>query len=107
MQTKTKSTTIVGELGSLTKPIPPREPGGLFSIALTSGFTLLAGLFIGYYGGRWLDGVAGTTPWLTLVGTLLGIAAGFRVLIRDVLRETSRTSRARPTEHEDEGPESD
>jgi len=91
----------------LTDPPPPREPGGLFSIALTSGFTLLAGLFIGYYGGRWLDGVAGTTPWLTLVGTLLGIAAGFRVLIRDVLRETPRDTRGRRPKDEDEGPESD
>ncbi len=72
------------------KDDPPREPGGLLGVAFTSGFTLLAGLFVGYYGGRWLDGKLGTTPWLALVGMLLGIVAGFRVLLRDVLRESSR-----------------
>jgi ATP synthase protein I len=63
---------------------------GLLGLAFTSGLTLLAGLFLGYYGGRWLDGLAGTTPWLTLVGLLLGIVAGFRVLLRDILRGSSR-----------------
>lgn len=74
----------------------PREPGGLWSLAFTSGLTLLAGFFVGYYGGRWLDGALGTTPWLTLVGTILGIVAGFRVLLRDILREASRESKPDP-----------
>ena len=63
---------------------------GLLGVAFTSGLTLLAGLFLGYYGGRWLDGLAGTAPWLTLVGILLGIVAGFRVLLRDILGASSR-----------------
>lgn len=65
----------------------PREPLGLLGVAFTSGLTLLAGLAVGYYGGRWLDGVAGTAPWLTLVGTIMGIVAGFRVLLKDILRQ--------------------
>lgn len=82
---------------------------GLLSVAFTSGLTLLAGLFLGYYGGRWLDGLAGTAPWLTLVGTLLGIVAGFRVLLRDILRTSSRPERQdhdasrKDTSREDEG----
>ncbi len=81
---------------------PPRDPGGiggsggLWNLAFTSGLTLLAGLFVGYYGGQWLDGRLGTTPWLTLVGTILGIVAGFRVLLRDILREASRQDKAGP-----------
>ncbi len=82
--------------GGAGGPQGPREPGGLWSLAFTSGLTLLAGFFVGYYGGRWLDGALGTTPWLTLVGTILGLVAGFRVLLRDILREASRQSKPGP-----------
>jgi len=40
------------------------------------------GLVGGYYVDRWL----GTTPWLLLVGLVLGIAAGFVNLFRSVSR---------------------
>jgi len=32
--------------------------------------------------GRWLDRKFGTTPWLMMVGSLLGIASGFKELYR-------------------------
>ena len=97
-------------VGSGDKSGAPRESDGLLGVAFTSGLTLLAGLFLGYYGGRWLDGLAGTAPWLSLVGILLGIVAGFRVLLRDILGASSRpkpqnrhdTSR-NGTSREDEG----
>jgi ATP synthase protein I len=37
---------------------------------------------IGFFFGRWLDGKWHTAPWLSLVGLMLGIATGFRELIR-------------------------
>jgi len=37
---------------------------------------------LGYFFGRWLDGHLGTKPWLTLVFSLFGIAAGFLNLFR-------------------------
>lgn len=37
---------------------------------------------IGYFWGRWMDKHLGTEPWLTLVFTLFGIAAGFVNLFR-------------------------
>jgi F0F1-type ATP synthase assembly protein I len=37
---------------------------------------------LGYFFGRWLDGHLGTQPWLTLVFSLFGIAAGFLNLFR-------------------------
>jgi ATP synthase protein I len=40
------------------------------------------GLVGGYYLDRWL----GTTPWLLLIGLVLGIAAGFVNLFRSVNR---------------------
>jgi len=72
---------------------PPREPGSILTIAFTSGFTLLAGMLIGYAGGRYLDGLLGVSPWLSLAGIMLGVIAGFRVLLRDILREDRRAEK--------------
>ena len=47
---------------------------------------------IGYGLGRWLDGRFGTGPYLMVVFVLIGIAAGFRGLIR-AAREATRESR--------------
>jgi len=46
----------------------------------TVGITLVVATVIGYFIGHYLDGRFGTTPWLTLVFLLLGIAAGFKNL---------------------------
>jgi len=37
---------------------------------------------IGYFFGRWLDGLLETKPWMTIVFALFGIAAGFVNLFR-------------------------
>jgi ATP synthase protein I len=46
----------------------------------TVGITLVVATVIGYFIGHYLDGRFNTTPWLTLVFLLLGIAAGFKNL---------------------------
>ena len=46
----------------------------------TVGITLVVATVIGYFIGHYLDGRFGTTPWLTLVFLLFGIAAGFKNL---------------------------
>ena len=46
----------------------------------TVGITLVVSTVIGYFIGHWLDGKFGTTPWLTVVFLLFGIAAGFKNL---------------------------
>ena len=62
------------------------EPSVLRQLARLStvGVALVAataiGLAIGYGLDRWL----GTSPWLTMVFTLLGIVAGFLNLFRDL-----------------------
>jgi F0F1-type ATP synthase assembly protein I len=37
---------------------------------------------MGYFFGRWLDTRFHSQPWLTIVGSLIGIAAGFKELYR-------------------------
>ena len=45
-------------------------------IALVMPFLLLAGPLVGLFGGRWLDGMFGTRPWVEMIGLVLGIVAG-------------------------------
>ena len=44
------------------------------------GIELALSTVIGLLAGRWLDGKLSTSPYLTLVGLLLGVIAGFRSL---------------------------
>ena len=44
------------------------------------GLELVIATLLGYFGGSWLDGKLGTTPYLTYVGLALGIFAGFKGL---------------------------
>ncbi len=43
-------------------------------------------ILIGFFFGRWLDGIFGTPPWLMIVFSVMGIAAGFLNAIRTGLR---------------------
>jgi ATP synthase protein I len=65
--------------------VPAPEPawksvGELASIGMAMVVATVIGLGAGYYADRWL----GTSPWLTLAGLGLGIAAGFVTLFRSV-----------------------
>ncbi|MBX7193865.1 MAG: AtpZ/AtpI family protein [Sandaracinaceae bacterium] len=59
------------------------------------GTELSVSIFLGLFGGHWLDERLATRPWLTLVGLLLGIAAGFKNLYEVARREQARMSRER------------
>ncbi len=50
---------------------------GLTFVVATAGATIG-----GYFVDRWL----GSTPWFTLIGIVVGVAAGFRDLIRTLKR---------------------
>jgi hypothetical protein len=45
-----------------------------------------------FLGGRWLDGKLGSGPWLTMSGSLVGVAVGTYLLIRPLLRPPARPS---------------
>jgi len=66
--------------------MPDDEPSLFKQLARLStiGVTLVAATAIGLAIGYGLDGWIGTSPWLTLVFTLFGIAAGFINLFRDL-----------------------
>lgn len=53
---------------------------------MTVGTTLVACIVVGYLLGSTLDRKFGTSPWLVVVGVLLGTAAGFVGLFRMVSR---------------------
>jgi ATP synthase protein I len=67
---------------------PSREPGAWKALGelSTIGLTLVVATVIGLAGGYYLDRWLGTSPWLTLIGLLFGIAAGFVNLFRSVKR---------------------
>jgi ATP synthase protein I len=67
---------------------PPGEPNAWRALGELSavGITLVVATVIGLAGGYYLDRWLGTSPWLTLLGLLLGIAAGFVNLFRTVKR---------------------
>jgi len=54
--------------------------------ASSIGFLLVASTVIGWFFGSWLDRKLGTDPWLMLVFTLLGVAAGFYETFRVITR---------------------
>ena len=67
---------------------PPGEPNAWKALGelSTIGMTLVIATVIGLAGGYYLDRWLGTSPWLTLIGLLFGIAAGFVNLFRTVNR---------------------
>lgn len=73
------------------------------AVGLEMGISVVVGLL----GGQWLDGKAGTAPWLMLLGLVLGTVAGFRGLIR-MARDAQRHAKsqdenaAKPHEPNDE-----
>ena len=50
------------------------------------GLALVICTVIGLAGGYYADHLLGTSPWLLLIGLVLGIAAGFVNLFRSVTR---------------------
>ncbi len=53
---------------------------------MTVGIVLVACIVLGYFLGRFLDGMLGTEPWMAAGGFILGTAAGFLELFRTVSR---------------------
>lgn len=51
-------------------------------LASSMGLILVASILIGYFFGSWLDSKLGTSPYLMMLFTLLGIAAGFVEMVR-------------------------
>lgn len=57
------------------------------------GVELATSVVVGLVGGRWLDERLASRPWLTFLGLVLGLAAGFRTLLRVARQERIRLRR--------------
>ena len=55
------------------------------------GLDLVVSVVFGLFGGRWLDGKLGTSPWLSMIGFGLGVIAGFRFLYRAAIKMRKET----------------
>lgn len=54
--------------------------------ASSLGLAFPIAIVIGYFFGRWLDGVLGTAPWMMAIFSIFGIGAGFLNAIRTAIR---------------------
>ena len=70
--------------GDEEKPEPAVSGRARLALLSSLGFALPVSIAAGGFLGYWADGKLSTFPWLTLVGFLLGVAAGFVNLIRAV-----------------------
>ena len=59
------------------------------SVGLELGLSVVIGVVIGL----WLDGRLGTTPWMMLLWLCIGLAAGFRGVLRAVRRADQEAAR--------------
>ncbi len=68
------------------------DKGLLKTIAMLStlGLTMVFATLIGLAIGVWLDSKLNTSPWLTILFLLIGIAAGFYKVIQVAIREAKK-----------------
>ena len=50
------------------------------------GLQMLVGVGLGFVVGNWLDKKYGWAPWGVMAGTMLGLASGMYLLIKDAIR---------------------
>ncbi len=86
---------------------PGENPLKYLNYALSFGITTVLAIGLGFLGGQWLDSRLGTTPWLAMVGALLGIATGFKIMIEEALSASKgvpgRGDQAEPQDSDDQG----
>ncbi len=56
------------------------------------GIELALSIIIGVFAGRWLDRKVDTEPLFTIVGLILGVAAGFKSLYQTAKRQQQKAS---------------
>jgi len=94
--------TSVLEPAVTSRPPPPYAPptrGHYPTLSASSvGIELAVAVLLGMFGGRWLDGRIGTTPWMMILGLCFGFTAGLRAIFRYVRaadREAARSEAER------------
>jgi ATP synthase protein I len=88
---KEKAEATMAEAKADVGPSPETARGLATGMRIVSELVagVLVGSVIGYFADRWL----GTTPWLLLLGLLLGTAGGFNNVYKLGMRPTGITTR--------------
>ena len=70
-----------------TEKDPPSKKKPFDAYARFSGIAIQMGviIFLGVWGGQQLDNRWETTPWLSVVGSLLGVSAALYLIIKELL----------------------
>ena len=76
------------------------ENVGMFDLA-SIGITLALAIVIGYFGGKWIGGKLGNAEIGSIVGFILGVAAGFMEMFRSIARWNRRMERMEKQRRED------
>ena len=81
----------MAEIDRKQAPDEPDPP--LVAVGRYSGYGLQLAASVGLFmaGGWWLDGKVGTTPLLTILGALVGGAAGFYSLYQHLVKRRDET----------------
>lgn len=90
------------EIRPRKRPLSDKDPnwGAMGSI----GLQMLAGVVLGLFVGQWLDRKFGWTPWGTLAGCGLGVAAGMYSMIREGIAANRDVPPIPPTKKKNDDP---
>jgi ATP synthase protein I len=84
-------------------PEPRAIAGRAMAGGLRYGVEIVVATVVGFGIGWFLDRALGTTPWLAILFLMLGVAAGFRNLLRAVNRETAAVEAEEAAKSREEG----
>ncbi|NMB36358.1 MAG: AtpZ/AtpI family protein [Firmicutes bacterium] len=77
------------------------------NLAISFGLTMVAAVFLGIYGGWWVDRRLGTFPVFMLIGIFLGVGAGFYSLWSELAGLTEKESKKKLKRKKDGNDEND
>ena len=84
-------------------PDPRAVAGNAMAGGLRLGTELVVATIVGFAIGWGLDRALGTSPWLAIVFLMLGVAAGFRNLLRAVNAEAAAVEAEEAARRREEG----
>lgn len=73
------------------------------NFAISFGITMAISIFLGYFGGDWLDRQLGTRPVFLVVGILLGVALSFKMLLTELTSLQKMENLPGDQDHEKKG----
>jgi ATP synthase protein I len=76
----------------MSRPVAPWKEYGRYG---SVGIELVVSIVLGYWAGNWLDGkFGGGRGWLTVLGSAIGVYAGFRAIFSAAKHMTADIERA-------------